>query len=180
MTHSTYAQISANFISNESPKQTLFPSSHKDIRMTELRGWPTLCKENSDSCKEIPGEIHRRENRGVGWNQTPNPKDGSEQEACFTEWPCSTTGLSSCDCFIHSFIHLMSLSLSCRALSKALVPRVFPLVTFAGAWLKQVWEQVGFPDDRELPAMCRSAWTLSSFSEIPSPPPTPILFPEIQ
>lgn len=43
-----------------------------------------------------------------------NPKYNSKLEACFTEWQSSTTGLSSHGCFIHSYIHLMSLSLPCR------------------------------------------------------------------
>lgn len=168
MTHSRYPQISVKFISNESPKQTSFPSPHKDIRMTELRGWPTLYKGT-----QIPArrslEKHTGERTRV-WGGTKH----RILRITLNRKPASQKGnplprTSSCDCFIYSFIHLMSLSLSCRTLSKALVHRVFPLVTFVGAWLNQVWEQAGFPDDRELPAMHHPAWTLSSFSKISSP-----------
>lgn len=85
-------------------------------------------------------------------NGNPLPRDWVHGTVSFT--PSSTW------CHSHCPVELCV---------KGLVPRVFPLVTFVGAWLNQVWEQVGFLDDRELPATCRSAWILSSFSKIPSP-----------
>ena len=126
-------------------------------RRTQIPARRSLEKYTGERTRVGGGTKHRilrmtLNRKPASQNGNPLPRDWVHGTVSFT--PSSTW------CHSHCPVELCV---------KGLVPRVFPLVTFVGAWLNQVWEQVGFLDDRELPATCRSAWILSSFSKIPSP-----------